>query len=151
MHCDYTPQLGDDSPDVEAAALAAAFETTQALLRQRKISAGHDISDGGIVVGLLEMAFGGNTGIKVRFCKCRPVGPPFVLTMASRVQAAAVLIHPIMDRLYTCRCSTFPEVPAASGIKRCAGGPAIQRQRAACGAICGGARVAAGSGAAGRG
>jgi phosphoribosylformylglycinamidine synthase len=59
-------QVGDESPDVEASALTAAFETTQSLLRQRMISAGHDISDGGAAVGLLEMAFGGNTGIEVR-------------------------------------------------------------------------------------
>lgn len=58
-------QVGDESPDVEASALTAAFETTQSLLRQRMISAGHDISDGGAAVGLLEMAFGGNTGIEV--------------------------------------------------------------------------------------
>lgn len=59
------PQLGDESPDVEPKALAAAFETTQKLLRERKISAGHDISDGGIAVALLEMAFAGNTGFSV--------------------------------------------------------------------------------------
>jgi len=58
-------QLGDESPDVEPKALAAAFETTQKLLRERKISAGHDISDGGIAVALLEMAFAGNTGFSV--------------------------------------------------------------------------------------
>lgn len=58
-------QLGDESPDVEASTLAAAFNATQALLRRRLISAGHDISDGGIAVALLEMAFAGNTGIQV--------------------------------------------------------------------------------------
>lgn len=50
---------------MEAGTLAAAFNATQALLRQRRISAGHDISDGGIAVTLLEMAFAGNTGIQV--------------------------------------------------------------------------------------
>jgi phosphoribosylformylglycinamidine synthase len=58
-------QIGDDSPDVEASTLAAAFNATQALLQRRLISAGHDISDGGIAVALLEMAFAGNTGIQV--------------------------------------------------------------------------------------
>ncbi len=61
----WVVQLGVESPDVEPKALAAAFQTTQALLRERKISAGHDISDGGVAVALLEMAFGGNTGIQV--------------------------------------------------------------------------------------
>lgn len=50
---------------MEAATLAAAFNATQSLLRQRRISAGHDISDGGVAVALLEMAFAGNTGIQV--------------------------------------------------------------------------------------
>ena len=51
--------------------LAAAFEVTQTLLRQRCISAGHDISDGGIAVALLEMAFAGNTGIQVLAIRCK--------------------------------------------------------------------------------
>ena len=58
-------QIGDKSPDVEIGQLKAAFEVTQQLLEARQISAGHDISDGGIVVALLEMAFAGNTGIQV--------------------------------------------------------------------------------------
>jgi phosphoribosylformylglycinamidine synthase len=58
--------VGDEVPDVAPQQLKAAWEATQQLLRQRKISAGHDISDGGITVALLEMAFAGNTGIKVR-------------------------------------------------------------------------------------
>ncbi len=59
-------QVGDEVPDVSASELKAAWEATQQLLRQRKISAGHDISDGGLAVALLEMAFSGNTGITVR-------------------------------------------------------------------------------------
>ena len=56
-------------PDVDSRELKAAWEATQQLLRQRKISAGHDISDGGLAVALLEMAFSGNTGIAVRLQK----------------------------------------------------------------------------------
>ncbi len=48
------------------AALAGAWEATQELLRAQKISAGHDISDGGIVTALLEMAFSGNVGLTVK-------------------------------------------------------------------------------------
>lgn len=60
-----TVQVGDEVPDVAPSALKSAWEATQQLLRQRKISAGHDISDGGLAVTLLEMAFSGNTGISV--------------------------------------------------------------------------------------
>lgn len=37
----------------------------QGLVDRKGISAGHDISDGGIVVALLEMAFAGNCGLRV--------------------------------------------------------------------------------------
>ena len=50
---------------MDIAGLGQAFEVTQSLLRQRAISAGHDISDGGIITALLEMAFAGNCGLAV--------------------------------------------------------------------------------------
>lgn len=52
-------QLGDTSPDVTGAALKGMWEVTQALIAQGRISAGHDISDGGIATTLCEMAFSG--------------------------------------------------------------------------------------------
>lgn len=58
-------QIGDESPDVSTGQLRAAFNTTQALLAEGRILAGHDISDGGIATTLLEMAFAGNCGIQV--------------------------------------------------------------------------------------
>lgn len=56
-------QIGDSSPDVTPAALGAMWAATQGLIAQGKILAGHDISDGGAAVALLEMAFAGNCGI----------------------------------------------------------------------------------------
>ncbi|GBG75237.1 hypothetical protein CBR_g19873 [Chara braunii] len=59
-------QVGNDSPDLEDTGLLRnAFETVQSLIDEGSISAGHDISDGGIAVALLEMAFAGNCGIAV--------------------------------------------------------------------------------------
>ncbi|XP_061095144.1 phosphoribosylformylglycinamidine synthase [Conger conger] len=59
-------QLGDRSPDLEDPdKLSACFNTTQALLQDRLLSAGHDVSDGGLISCLLEMAFAGNRGIDV--------------------------------------------------------------------------------------
>ena len=58
-------QVGDAVPDVAPAALRGMWDATQALLRQRKIAAGHDVSDGGLAVALLEMAFAGNCGVDV--------------------------------------------------------------------------------------
>jgi hypothetical protein len=52
-------QLGDSSPDVAAAHLKGMWEVTQGLLAAGTVSAGHDISDGGIATTVLEMAFAG--------------------------------------------------------------------------------------------
>lgn len=57
-------QVGDECPDLEDVPyLKRAFEGIQDLIADELISAGHDISDGGILVCALEMAFAGNYGI----------------------------------------------------------------------------------------
>ncbi len=59
-------QIGDEVPDIEdPAAFKCALEAVQGLIKDRVILAGHDVSDGGLVVTLLEMAFSGNCGIEV--------------------------------------------------------------------------------------
>ncbi len=59
-------QLGDEAPDIEdSAALRAVFEAVQDLVRERAILACHDVSDGGLIVALLEMAFAGDKGWRV--------------------------------------------------------------------------------------
>ncbi|RZC92248.1 hypothetical protein C5167_026880 [Papaver somniferum] len=56
-------QVGDDCPDIDDVSyLKRVFETVQELLTDRLISSGHDISDGGLLVCILEMAFAGNCG-----------------------------------------------------------------------------------------
>ncbi|KAL1129968.1 hypothetical protein AAG570_012912 [Ranatra chinensis] len=59
-------QLGDDCPDVDCPEkLKTAFNITQILLSEKKILAGHDISDGGLITCVLEMAFGGLSGLRL--------------------------------------------------------------------------------------
>ncbi len=59
-------QVGDVSPDVEdTAQLRGTFNILQECIDKGLILAGHDRSDGGLVVTLLEMAFSGNCGIDV--------------------------------------------------------------------------------------
>ncbi|RLN06342.1 hypothetical protein BBJ28_00016035, partial [Nothophytophthora sp. Chile5] len=59
-------QVGKVSPDVEDAALLKnAFNAIQASIKDGHLLAGHDRSDGGLVVTLLEMAFAGNCGLDV--------------------------------------------------------------------------------------
>ncbi|XP_038056272.1 phosphoribosylformylglycinamidine synthase-like [Patiria miniata] len=59
-------QLGDSVPDLESTAvLVNAFNVTQELLAEGLLTAGHDVSDGGLITCLLEMTFAGNCGMEV--------------------------------------------------------------------------------------
>ena len=63
-------QIGDSCPDIDDISLLKnAFNTVQQLLDEGLLSAGHDVSDGGVVTTLLEMAFAGNCGMQV--CELR--------------------------------------------------------------------------------
>ena len=58
--------LGQSAPDVvDAKVFKDFFQTTQQLIRDEKILAGHDISSGGLIVSLLEMAFSGDIGFEL--------------------------------------------------------------------------------------
>ncbi|XP_028558155.2 phosphoribosylformylglycinamidine synthase [Podarcis muralis] len=59
-------QLGDVSPDLDnPSTLVSCFQVTQSLLQDAVISAGHDVSDGGLLTCMLEMAFAGNCGAHI--------------------------------------------------------------------------------------
>ncbi|KAJ8572418.1 hypothetical protein K7X08_008929 [Anisodus acutangulus] len=60
-------QIGDESPDVDDVSyLKTVFnEEVQNLISDELIADGHDISDGGLIVTALEMAFAGNCGISL--------------------------------------------------------------------------------------
>src|SRR6218665_3367427 len=59
-------QIGDASPDLESADLfVRAFGVTQNLVKGKLLVSGQEISDGGLVTCLLEMAFAGNCSIDV--------------------------------------------------------------------------------------
>jgi phosphoribosylformylglycinamidine synthase len=59
-------QIGNDTPDIaDFSILKKAMLVTQDFIKERTILAGHDRSDGGLVVTLLEMAFAGNCSIDV--------------------------------------------------------------------------------------
>ena len=59
-------QIGDKSPDIDAATLRAGFEAVQELQRRKLILSIHDISDGGLITTVLEMAFAGNCGFELQ-------------------------------------------------------------------------------------
>ena len=59
-------QVGDETPDMNNPdVVRSAFLVTQELISKRRILAGHDRSDGGLITSILEMAFAGDTGIEL--------------------------------------------------------------------------------------
>lgn len=58
-------QVGDETPDISAKKLKTFFEKVTELKQQEKILAYHDISDGGLFVTLVEMAFAGKIGVDI--------------------------------------------------------------------------------------
>ncbi|XP_032297711.1 phosphoribosylformylglycinamidine synthase, partial [Coturnix japonica] len=61
-------QIGDSCPDLDdPKTLVAAFRVTQELLQDRLLMSGHDVSDGGLLTCVLEMAFAANCGISIDF------------------------------------------------------------------------------------
>ena len=52
-----THQLGDSTPDVEAETLIQGFSAIGEMIKEGILLAGHDISAGGIITTILEMAF----------------------------------------------------------------------------------------------
>ena len=59
-------QIGDEAADMDdPEALKRMFNLIQLLVHEQLISAGHDRSDGGTVVTILEMAFSGNCGLNI--------------------------------------------------------------------------------------
>ncbi|MFZ5997602.1 MAG: phosphoribosylformylglycinamidine synthase [Nitrospirota bacterium] len=60
-------QVGHESPDVDnTQQLKDAFNAVQQMIDGGLILAGHDRSDGGLIITLLEMAFAGNCGMVVK-------------------------------------------------------------------------------------
>ena len=59
-------QIGDEAPDVDNPhLLRKGFEAVQELIREGLVLSGHDVSDGGLITCLLEMAFAGNCGLDI--------------------------------------------------------------------------------------
>jgi phosphoribosylformylglycinamidine synthase len=85
-------QLGDRCPDVDdAARLAGFFRTVQALLREGKVVAYHDRSDGGLIVCALEMAFAGRCGLDIDLAALGVTGEADGIAAAFSEELGAVL------------------------------------------------------------
>ncbi len=63
-------QLGKETPDVDCPeTLKNFFNAMQTLVRDEKLIAYHDISDGGLFTTVVEMAFAGHTGVDIDLSK----------------------------------------------------------------------------------
>lgn len=63
-------QLGNKTPDVDnAESLKGFFNAMQTLVREQKLIAYHDRSDGGLFTTVCEMAFAGHTGVDIDLSK----------------------------------------------------------------------------------
>ena len=70
-------QIGNESPDLEdPQLLKRTFNVIQRFISDDLIFSGHDRSDGGLIVTLLEMAFGGNCGLAINLDATSPPHPP---------------------------------------------------------------------------
>lgn len=59
-------QLGNECPNLtNTQVLVNAFNITQELLAEGKLLAGHDVSEGGLLVCVLEMSFAGLSGLEI--------------------------------------------------------------------------------------
>jgi phosphoribosylformylglycinamidine synthase len=62
--------LGNETPDVDSPeTLKGFFNAMQTLVRDEKLIAYHDISDGGLFTTVVEMAFAGHTGVDIDLTK----------------------------------------------------------------------------------
>ncbi|KAF1761806.1 hypothetical protein GCK72_010063 [Caenorhabditis remanei] len=85
-------QIGDDCPDIEDfTEISKVFSTVQDLLLMDKligtvlhpiVLAGHDISDGGMITAILEMAFAGNVAVDVNIRNTKEHTSPIDLLFA---------------------------------------------------------------------
>ncbi|MDG1732714.1 MAG: phosphoribosylformylglycinamidine synthase [Thalassotalea sp.] len=63
-------QLGTETPDVDSPELLKGFfDAMQRLVREEKLLAYHDRSDGGLFTSVVEMAFAGHTGVDIDISK----------------------------------------------------------------------------------
>lgn len=54
-------QLGNETPDLDDVAyFKTVFQLIQNLIQKDLVLSGHDVSEGGLITALLEMAFAGN-------------------------------------------------------------------------------------------
>jgi phosphoribosylformylglycinamidine synthase len=96
-------QVGNESSDVDdPEMLKSAFHAIQKLISENLILAGHDISDGGILTTVLEMAFAGNCGLRIRMDgPWSPVERLFAEELGAVVECRVSDVRKVLEILYS--------------------------------------------------
>ena len=114
-------QMGNECPDVDdPGTLKSAFDAIQELISKNLLLAGHDVSDGGLITTLLEMAFAGNCGLSI--------------TMDGPCTALERLFAEELGAVIECRAGDVPAVTEAlraAGVKASVIGETAQDKRIA--------------------
>ncbi|XP_015784827.1 phosphoribosylformylglycinamidine synthase [Tetranychus urticae] len=97
-------QLGNLVPDVDdPSILRKCFPMIQDSIRLKEVLSGHDISDGGLITTLLEMAFATNCGLTLNFTTLLPNESPIDYLLAEEVgivvEVSKYSISSFMDQL----------------------------------------------------
>jgi phosphoribosylformylglycinamidine synthase len=108
-------QLGNTTPDVDSPEiLKGFFNAMQTLVREQKLIAYHDISDGGLFTTVCEMAFAGHTGVDIDISKlASPLGN-YIDTLFSEELGAVIqiresdtdAIHAVFEKFGILDCCT---------------------------------------------
>ncbi|WP_043767985.1 phosphoribosylformylglycinamidine synthase [Algiphilus aromaticivorans] len=112
--------LGETPPDVDdPAALRGAFEGLSVLIREGRILACHDRSDGGLLATLAEMAFAGRVGVNAQLqdLHADPVASAFCEELGWVVQVHAVDAPLLCERLPGCRVTDIGAPMAADRLR----------------------------------
>ncbi len=87
-------QLGNETPDVDSPeTLKGFFNAMQALVRDEKLIAYHDRSDGGLFTSVVEMAFAGHTGVDIDLTKLKSTSGNDVDVLFSEELGAVIQIR----------------------------------------------------------
>ncbi len=87
-------QLGTETPDVDdALVLKNFFNTMQKLVREKKLIAYHDRSDGGLFTTIAEMAFAGHTGVDIDISKLSQSREQDLAVLFNEELGAVIQVH----------------------------------------------------------
>ncbi len=101
--------LGNAAPDVgDAEYFKRGFEAIQKLVREEAIVAGHDVSSGGLITTLVEMAIVGDTGCRISISESDVTGMLFAEEPAVVLQVEAAKIERALKILADAKIEAQP-------------------------------------------